>query len=231
MATRNFEEEREQARQVADRLTSILQAHGYEVGHIDYERAGRLAYVPVNTIEVGDLYSLDRDQPAEILRDVRIALLEAAAQKHLQSQERGTSWTPLEIPADAASEVQSLWRIHLGEEERPGVNIAEILRDGRRTYEYYPGGAQFGVHQFYVDKITPKALQIIRELGGKVLYSPEAQRADDVKGRRQVTLPEGVHQYGESDENMAPQRFQLPGGVELRLVPHWWTVDLSVVGE
>jgi len=90
--------------------------------------------------------------------------------------------------------MQSLWRIHLGEDERPGVNIAEIVRDGRRTYECYLGGPTPSIHTFYVDTISPKALQVIREAGGTVTYHPHAQRADDEQGRRQVNLPEGTRQ-------------------------------------
>ena len=175
---RNFEEEREQARQEAERLTTILQAHGYEVGAIDWQRAGRLAYVPVNGVEVGDLITLTGSARREdLFYDVRYKLLEAMAQKDLQNNASAASWSPLDMPADAPGEMKSLWRVHLGEEERPGVNIAEVVRDGKRLYEVYPGGPQFSVHFFYVDKVTARAMQIIREAGGTVTYQPAAHRS------------------------------------------------------
>lgn len=230
---RNFEAEREQARLEAEHLTAFLQAHGYEVGAIDWERAGRLAFVPVNGIEVGDLLTLSSaGLRGQVLEDVRYRLLEAAAQQYLHSGERAVSWTPLERPEDAPVEIQSLWRVHLGEDDaQPGANIAETLRNSRRTYDYYPGGPTPGVHTFYVDTITPRAMQLIREASGTVVYHPHAQQADDVQGRRQVNLPEGTRQVSESEANMAPQRFVLPNGAQLRLVPEWYTVELYVVGE
>jgi len=57
---RNFAEEREQARLEAEHLTALLQAYGYEVGAIEWERSGRLAFVPVNSVKVGDLITLPR---------------------------------------------------------------------------------------------------------------------------------------------------------------------------
>jgi hypothetical protein len=230
---RNFSAEREQARAEAEQLTSRLQAHGYDVSEIDWERAGRLAYVFVDGVNVGDLLTLSgSSERGRLLEDVRYRLLEAAAQQQLHSQESAASWTPLDLPEGAPTEIQGLWRIHLGEDDaQPGVNIAEVVRDGKRRYEYYPGGPTPGVHTFYVDTITPCALQLIRAAGGTVTYHPHAQRADDEHGRRQVNLPEGTRQVSESEENMAPQRFLLPQGEVLRLVPHWYTVELSALDE
>jgi hypothetical protein len=226
---RNFEEEREQARLEAAHLAAVLQAHGYEVGAIDWERAGRLALVPVNGIKVGDLITLSgANRRGQLLDDVRYQLLEAAAQQHLHAQERAVSWTLLDLPEDAEAHLHRLWRVHLGEDDgQPGVNIAEKVHGEKRGYAYYPGGPTPGVHTFYVDTITPRALRLIREAGGTVVYHPQAQRADDEQGRRQVNLPEGTRQVSESEANMAPQRFVLPNGDELRLVPHWYTVELS----
>lgn len=226
---RDFEADREQARLEAKHLTSFLQAHGYEVGAIDWERAGRLALVPVNGVEVGDLLTLSgAGSRGQLLEDVRYRLLEVDAQQHLHSQESAVSWTPLDLPEDAPDTLHSLWRVHVGEDDAgPGVNIAETLRDSRHTYDYYPGGPTPGVHTFYVDTITPRALQLIREAGGIVTYHSQAQRADDEKGRRQVNLPEGTRQVSESEEQMAPQRFVLPNHAQLRLVSHWYTVELS----
>jgi len=230
MATRNFEEECEQARQEAERLTLRLQQHGYEVGKIDWASSGRLAYIPVNGVEVGDLITIGgSDERGHLLEDVRYKLLEAVAQQLLQDNASAVSWTPLERPSDAPAEVISLWRIHLGEDERPGVNIVEVMRSGQRTYEYYPGGPQPGIHSFPVDKISVQAIQLIKESGGSIIYNPGAQRADDVQGRRQVTLPEGTQQTSEGEQFMAPQRFRLPNGVHLRLVPEWYTVELDVI--
>jgi hypothetical protein len=229
---RNFEEEREQARQVAVRLTQMLQAHGYDVGPIDWESCGRLAYVSVNGIEAGDIITLGgAGERGRLLEDVRYKVLEATAQHLLQDNAPAQSWTPLELPADAPAEVQSLWRIHLGEDDRSGVNIAEVMRGEKRSYEYYPGGPTPGVHTFYVDKITPRALHLIREARGTIRYKAEAQRADDERGRRQVNLPEGTIQESESEAPMAPQRFTLPGGAVLRLEPQWYTVELYATDE
>lgn len=232
MVQRNFEVEREQARQEAEHLTALLQAHGYEVGEIDWERAGRLAYVPVNQIEVEDLLTLSgSNERGRLLEDVRYKLLEATAQQLLQDDALAVSWTPLERPRDAPADLISLWRVHLGEDERSGINIAEVVRGGKRLYEYFPGGAQPGVHSFPVDTISVKAIQLIKESGGTITYNPSAQRADDAVGRRLVTLPEGTHQISESEVFMAPQRFVLPSGAQLRLVPAWYTVALDVVNE
>jgi hypothetical protein len=230
---RNFGEEREEARQVAERLTAALHALHLEVGPIDWERTGMLAYVPVNGVNVGDLITVGGSaERGELLEQVRLELLEAAARTYLQLHGSGAiSWTPLPLPQDAPGEMYSLWRIHL-DEEHPGVNVAEYLRDdGKRTYEYYPGGPQFGCHAFYVDAITPAAIQAIRQAPyGSVVYEPEATRADGVRGRRWVTLPEGTRQTG-SHAIMSPQTFTFPDGTQLRLLPHYYTVDLSVVGE
>jgi len=230
---RNFAEEREQARLEAEHLTTLLQAHGYEVGAIDWERAGQLAYVPVNGIVVGDLLTLSgASQRGQLLDDVRYQLLEAAAQQQLHSRECAASWTALDLPEQVPAELRGLWRVHLGEDDAlSGVNIAEMVRGEKRSYEYYPGGPTPGVHTFYVDTITARALQLIREAGGTVIYHPQAQRADAERGRRQVHLAEGIRQYSESEANMAPQRFVLPQGQELRLVPHWYTVALSEASE
>lgn len=229
MVQRNFEEEREQARHEAERLATFLQAHGYEVGEIDWERAGRLAYVPVNAIEVGDLITLSgSNELGRLLEDVRYKLLEATAQL-LQDNAGAASWTPLELPGDAPAEMVSLWRIHLGEDEKPGVNVVEIVRDGKRSYEHFAGGAQPGAHSFNVDTISVQAIHAIKEQGGSVTYNPSAQRADDVQGRRKIVLPEGTQQTSEGEQFMAPQRFRLPNGVHLRLVPEWYTVELDVI--
>lgn len=233
MVQKNFEEEREQAQNEAENLTKLLQAHGYEVGSIDWELIRpRLANVPVNGVEIGDVLTLAGYQErGRLLEHVRYKLLEAKAQEVLQDKADATSWTRLERPSDAPPEIQSLWRIHLGEDDRPGINIVEIVRDDKRFYEYYPDGPQLGIYSFPVDKISIQAIHLIKENGGLVIYNPSAQRADDIQGRRQVTLPEGTQQFGESEEPMAPQRFRLPNGVELRLVPNWFTVDLSVADE
>jgi hypothetical protein len=228
---RNFAEEREQARVEAKQLTGRMLAHGYDVSEIDWERAGRLAYVFVHGVKVGDLLTLSgSSERGRLLEDVRYRLLEAAAQQQLHSKVRAASWTPLDLPEGASNEIQGLWRIHLGEDDaQPGVNIAEVVRDGKRRYAYYPGGPTPGVHTFYVDTITPHALQLIRAAGGTVTYHPHAQRADNEHGRRQVNLPEGTIQESESEEVMAPQRFLLPNGGVLRLVPHWYTVELFAI--
>lgn len=232
MTQRNFEVECEQAKHEAERLTTFLQTHGYEVGEIDWQRAGRLAYVPVNEIEVGDLLTLSGSgERGRLLEDVRYKLLEAKAQEVLQDEASAVSWTPLQLPEGAPEEVKGLWRVHLGEDERPGVNIAEVLRDNKRLYEHFPGGAQPGVHSFNVDTISVKAIQLIKEQGGSITYNPSAQRADDVAGRRKIVLPEGTQQTSESEQFMAPQRFRLPNGEQLRLVPEWYTVELDVVIE
>jgi hypothetical protein len=230
---RNFAEERDQAQREAEQITTFLHNSGYDVGPIDWGRAGRLAYVPVNGVEVGDLLTLSGSSGrGHLLEDVRYKLLEAIAQEVLQEQASAASWTPLEVPSGAPAEIQSLWRIHLGEDDaRPGVNIAEVLRDGKREFVSYAGGPQPGYHSFPVDKISVRAIHLIKEQGGTVTYDPGAQRADTVTGRRRVTLPEGTRQESEGDKPMAPQRFVLPDGQELRLVPHWYTVELFVAGE
>ncbi|MGB8346600.1 MAG: hypothetical protein WCD86_17065 [Ktedonobacteraceae bacterium] len=229
---RNFEEEREEGRQVAERLTAALHALHLEVGPIDWERAGMLASVPVNGVNVGDLITVGGSaERGKLLEQVRLELLEAAARTSLQLHGSGAiSWTPLSLPQDAPGEMHSLWRIHL-DEEHPGVNVAEYLREGKRTYEYYPGGPQFGCHAFYVDTITPAAIQAIRQAPyGSVVYEPKAMRADGVRGRRWVTLPEGTRQAG-NNAFMAPQTFTFPDGTQLRLIPHDYTVELYIVGE
>lgn len=228
---RNFEEEREEARRVAERLTSALHTLSLKVGTINWERAGMLAYVPVNGVEIGDLITVGGyDERGELLEQARLTLLEAAACTHLQLCGSAISWTPLPLPEDAPGEMHSLWRIHL-DEEHPGVNVAEYLRDGKRTYEYYPGGPHFGCHTFYVDAITLTAIQAIRQApSGSVVYEPEATRADGVRGRRWVMLPEGTRQTG-NHAFMAPQTFTFPDGTQLRLIPHDYTVELYVVGE
>lgn len=229
---KNFEEEREQAQREAQHLTTLLQAHGYDIGKIDWERAGRLASIPVNGVEVGSIISVGgSDERGSLFEDVRYKLLEATAQQLLHETGSANSWSPLELPSNASTEIQSLWRIHLGKDDQPGVNIMEIVRDGKRFYEYYPAGPQFGVHSFPVDTISVQAMRIIKENGGTVTYNPKAQRVDDVMGRRNVSLPEGTQQFGESEELLAPQKFRLPNGAELRLVPNWYTVELDVIVE
>lgn len=52
------------------------------------------------------------------------------------------------------------------------------------------------------------------------MYHPQAQRADGVRGRHEVQLPEGTHQVSEDEEVMAPQRFLLPSGAVLRLISY-----------
>jgi len=94
--SRIFEEEREEARQVALRLTAALHALHVEGGPIDWEHAGMLAAsVPVNDAKVGNLIpvggSASRD---ELLEQVRYTLLEAAVCTHLQlrSSANRRSW-------------------------------------------------------------------------------------------------------------------------------------------
>lgn len=229
---RNFEEECEQALREAENSRRFCKQTAMKSARLtDWQSSGRLAYLPVNGVEVGSLITVGgSDERGHLLQDVRFKLLEAAAQSSLHSQESATSWTPLERSEDAPGEIQSLWRVHLGEDDlRPGVNIAEIVRDGKCSFIYYAGGPQPGQHSFPVDKISVRAIQLIKESGGTVTYNPGAQRADDVVGRRQITLPEGTHQLGESEANMAPQRFVLPDGKQLRLIPNWYTVELDII--
>ncbi len=229
MTTRNFEAERELARQEAERLLPLLHAHGYEVDEIDWERAGLLAYVIISGMNVGDLITLGgARERGHLLDDVRFKLLEATAQRLLQYNASAISWMPLELPPDAPAEIVSVWRVHIGEDERPGVNIAEVMRNGTRHYEYFAGGPTPGIHSFHVDTISVQAMQLIHRAGGNVIYQPNAQRADSVQGRRYVMLPEGTRQISEGEEPMAPQRFVLPGGAHLRLLPEWYTVALDV---
>ena len=230
MSTNTFEQEREVARIEAITLTAALTELGYEVGEIDWQNAGRLAFVFVNKVPTESILTLHGyHERGQLSTHVRYALLENVARQQLQETTSVTSWTPLDLPDNASEDMQSLWRIHF-DEEKTGVNVAEYLRDGKRVYAYYAGGPTPGGMAFYVDTISPTAVVAIRERGGSIVYTPHAQRADGVQGRRYVTMPECSTQYG-PDAIMAPQTLRFPDGVELRLIPDDVTVALYLVEE
>lgn len=68
--TRNFQQELAVAGPKAERIADLLAAMGIEHEPIDWQRAGRLAWVKVDGVEIGDLISL-HDHANELLEEVR----------------------------------------------------------------------------------------------------------------------------------------------------------------
>jgi hypothetical protein len=132
---RNRAEEVHEACQKAKDITALCQELQITLDPIDWQQCGVWAPVKVHGIEIA--YLLDFGQPNidDILRRVRIKLLEHTALEaiHARPGLKALMWSPVDVVQPQA--FLSLWIITLETGER--IPIIETLRDGQRVYEPY----------------------------------------------------------------------------------------------
>ena len=168
----NRAEEQKEACQKAKHITTVCQQFHITLDPIDWQQCGMWAPVKVNEIQIA--YLLDFGQPDvdDILRRVRIKLLERAALQsiHARPGTKALMWSPVDVVQPQP--FLSLWIITLETDER--IPIIEVLRDGQRIYEHY---------QFDRNNTDQKAS----------LFGPASQGEYHLGER--VTLKEHDHQY------------------------------------
>ncbi len=169
---RNRVEEEQEACQKAKDITVVCKQLQITLDPIDWQQYGIWAPVKVHGIEIA--YLLDFGQPNvdDILRRIRIKLLEHTALQtvHARPGLKALMWSPVDVVQPQP--FLSLWIITLETDER--IPIIEALRDGQRVYEPY---------QFDRDDEDQKAS----------LFGP-ASEGDYHLGER-ITMKEHEHQY------------------------------------
>jgi hypothetical protein len=128
-------EEEQEACQKAKDITVACEQLQITLDPIDWQRCGIWAPVKVHGIEIA--YLLDFGQPNvdDILRRVRIRLLEHTALQtvHARPGLKALMWSPVDVVQPQP--FLSLWIITLETGER--VPIIEALKDGQRVYKPY----------------------------------------------------------------------------------------------
>jgi hypothetical protein len=165
-------EETQEACQKARDITALCEQLQIKLDPIDWQQCGIWAPVKVRGIEIA--YLLDFGQPGvdDILRRVRIKLLEHTALQavHARPGIKAMIWSPVELVQPQP--FLSLWIITLETDVR--VPIIEALKDGQRVYEPY----QFDRND---------AEQFPR------LFGPASQ--GEYRPGERITIKEREHQY------------------------------------
>jgi hypothetical protein len=132
---RNSIEEQKEACKKASLITSVCEQLQITLDPIDWQHDGMRAAVKVNGIEIASLQALSQRDSDDILRQVRIKLLEHAALEtiHARPTIKALIWSPVDV--GQPQEFLSLWIITLETDER--IPIAESIKDGQRVYEHY----------------------------------------------------------------------------------------------
>jgi hypothetical protein len=128
----NTLEERQEACQIATRITEICAAFQIVLDPIDWQQFGLQAPVKVQATEVAllcDLWPRDQD---DLFRQIQIKLLEHAALKTLRSRTglKATIWSPVQVLQPQA--FLSLWVITLETNER--IPVIEYIHQEQRLY-------------------------------------------------------------------------------------------------
>lgn len=132
---RNRAEEEREAYQNARAITAICQQLQITLDPIDWQRCGLWAPVKAHGIEIAYLLDFGQPNADDILRRVRIKLLEHTALQtiHAPSGIKASMWSPVDVVPPQP--FLGLWIITLETNER--IPVIEALRDGQRVYEPY----------------------------------------------------------------------------------------------
>jgi hypothetical protein len=175
---RNSIEEQKEAYKKVSLITTICEQLHITLDPIDWQNYGMRAPVKVNSIEIASLQDLSQRDSDDILRRVRIKLLEQAALEtiHAQPGIKALIWSPVDVVQP--QEFLSLWIITLETDER--IPIAESIKDGQRVYEHYQLNGDRGQQLALLfgpacegeyhsgDTVTIKERE--REYSGEILY-------------------------------------------------------------
>lgn len=190
-------EEQQMASHQAQHIATLCEQWSFTLDRIDWQQWGMQALVKVNGVEIAPLLELGQREHAELLRLIQIKLLERAALETIPTQPtlKALVWRPVVVVQPQA--FLSLWIITLETDAR--IPIVELLRNGRRVYEFYPfdaGNRQqlaalFGkFHQGAYnlgDRVTVK--EHARLYSGVIIYSIPPSK--ELPGRK--PLAKGFH--------------------------------------
>jgi hypothetical protein len=184
----NRAEEQQEACQKAKHITEVCKQLHITLDPIDWQKCGMWAPVKVDQIEIAYLLHFGQSGTDDILRRIRIKLLEhaALATTHARPGLKALMWSPVDVVQPQP--FLSFWVITLETEER--VPIIESLRDGQRVYEPY-----------WFDRND--ADQLAR------LFGPASQGEYHVGER--ITMKEHDHQYVGEIVYIIPPGKALPG--------------------
>jgi hypothetical protein len=131
----NRAEEQQEACQKAKHITGVCKQLSITLDPIDWQQSGMWALVKVHGVEIAYLLDFGQPNADDILRRMRIKLLEHAALKttHARPGVKALMWSPVDVVQPQL--FLSLWIITLETGER--IPIIESLRDGQRVYEPY----------------------------------------------------------------------------------------------
>jgi hypothetical protein len=132
---RNQAEEEQEACQKAKHITAICQQLQITPDPIDWQQCGIWAPVRVHGIDIAYLLDFGQPNADDVLRRVRIKLLEHTALQtiHARPGLKALMWSPVDVVQPQP--FLSLWIITLETDER--IPIIETLRNGQRVYELY----------------------------------------------------------------------------------------------
>jgi hypothetical protein len=133
---RNRVQEEQEACQKAQDLTAHCKELQITLDPIDWRQCGIWAPVKARGVEIAYLLDFGQLNADDILRRIRIKLLEHTALEtvHARPGLKALMWSPVDVVQPQA--FLSFWIITLETDER--VPIIEVLRDGQRVYEAYP---------------------------------------------------------------------------------------------
>ncbi len=131
----NQAEDQQEAYQKVKHITAVCEQLSIVLDPIDWQQSGKRALVKVHEIEIGHLLDFGQPSTDDILRRVRIKLLEHTALEtaHARPGVKAQMWSPVDVAQPQP--FLSLWIITLETGER--VPITESIRDGQRVYEPY----------------------------------------------------------------------------------------------
>lgn len=175
----NQAEDQQEAYQKVKQITAVCEQLSIMLDPIDWQQWGKRAPVKVREIEIGRLLEFGQPSTDDILRRVRIKLLEHIALEtvHARPGVKAQMWSPIDVALPQP--FLSLWIITLETSER--VPIIESIKDGQRVYEPYQfnrndegqlaalfGPASQGTSH-RGEKITTRERE--REYTGEIIYS------------------------------------------------------------
>jgi hypothetical protein len=139
---RDFEQERSQARPIAERLSTWLQELGIAHDDIDWQRAGMLAEVKTGEIRFGSMISLQSATRETLLEEVRYSMAREIAYDSL-SMKRGNHILGLTNLTLDKGDISWLIECTFDQDESRYVLIAEHLQPAetpsglQRIYRLY----------------------------------------------------------------------------------------------
>jgi hypothetical protein len=133
---RNTAQDQQEACQKARAITAICQQLSLPPDPINWQKDGMWAKVSVKEIPIAPLLDFGEPRADDILRLVRMKLLEHAALQaaHAGPETKASIWSPVAVVQPQP--FLSFWVITLETHER--IPIVEVIRGGQRIYEPYP---------------------------------------------------------------------------------------------